>query len=32
MDSGQQVAQNHDNSAVDYDSDFGGDFDVDGFA
>jgi hypothetical protein len=31
-DSGQQVAQNYDNSAVDYDSDFGGDFDVDGFA
>jgi hypothetical protein len=31
-DSGQQVAQNYDNSAVDYDSDFGGDFDGDGFA
>lgn len=31
-DSGQQVAQNYDNSAADYDSDFGGDFDVDGFA
>jgi uncharacterized protein len=31
-DSGQQVAQNYDNSAVDCDSDFGGDFDVDGFA
>jgi uncharacterized protein len=31
-DSGQQVAQNYDNSAVDYDSDFGGDFDSDGFA
>jgi len=30
--SGQQVAQNYDNSAVDYDSDFGDDFDVDGFA
>ena len=31
-DSGQQLAQNYDNSAVDYDSDFGGDFDSDGFA
>ncbi len=31
-DSGQQLAQSFDNSAVDYDSDFGGDFDVDGFA
>jgi len=31
-DSGQQVAQNYDNSAADYDSDFGGDFDSDGFA
>jgi uncharacterized protein len=31
-DSGQQVAQNYDNSAVDYDSDFGGDFGGDGFA
>jgi uncharacterized protein len=31
-DSGQQVAQNYDNSAVDYDSDFGSDFDGDGFA
>jgi uncharacterized protein len=31
-DSGQQMAQNYDNSAVDYDSDFGGDFDGDGFA
>ena len=31
-DSGQQVAQNYNNSAVDYDSDFGGDFDSDGFA
>ena len=31
-DSGQQMAQNYDNSAVDYDSDFGGDFDSDGFA
>jgi hypothetical protein len=31
-DSGQQVAQNYDNSASDYDSDFGDDFDVDGFA
>jgi hypothetical protein len=31
-DSGQQVAQNYDNSASSYDSDFGGDFDVDGFA
>jgi hypothetical protein len=31
-DSGQQVAQNYDNSASDYDSDFGGDFDSDGFA
>jgi hypothetical protein len=30
--SGQQVAQNYDNSVVDYDSDFGDDFDVDGFA
>lgn len=31
-DSGQQVAQNYDNSASNYDSDFGGDFDSDGFA
>jgi uncharacterized protein len=31
-DSGQQMAQNYDNSTVDYDSDFGGDFDGDGFA
>lgn len=31
-DSGQQVAQNYDNSALDYDGDFGGDFDSDGFA
>jgi hypothetical protein len=31
-DSGQQVAQNYDNSASSYDSDFGDDFDVDGFA
>ncbi len=31
-DSGQQVAQNYDNNVADYDSDFGGDFDVDGFA
>lgn len=31
-DSGQQVAQNYDNSASDYSSDFGGDFDSDGFA
>lgn len=31
-DTGQQMAQNYDNSAVDYDSDFGGDFDSDGFA
>lgn len=31
-DSGQQVAQNYDNNAADYDSDFGGDFDSDGFA
>ena len=31
-DSGQQVAQNYDNSASSYDSDFGGDFDSDGFA
>ena len=31
-DSGQQMAQNYDNSAVDYDSDFGGNFDSDGFA
>ena len=31
-DSGQQVAQNYDNSAADYDGDFGGDFDSDGFA
>lgn len=28
-DSGQQVAQNYDNSASDYGSDFGGDFDID---
>ena len=32
VDSGQQVAQNYDNSAVDYDSDFGSDFGGDGFA
>ena len=31
-DSGQQVAQNYDNSASNYDNDFGGDFDSDGFA
>jgi hypothetical protein len=31
-DSGQQVAQSYDNSAADYDGDFGGDFDSDGFA
>jgi hypothetical protein len=31
-DSGQQVAQNYDNNVADYDSDFGGDFDSDGFA
>jgi len=31
-DSGQQLAQNIDNSASDFDSDFGGDFDSDGFA
>jgi len=31
-DSGQQVAQNYDNNVTDYDSDFGGDFDSDGFA
>jgi hypothetical protein len=31
-DSGQQVAQNHDNSASNYDSDFGGDFDGGDFA
>ena len=31
-DSGQEMAQNYDNSASDYDSDFGGDFDSDGFA
>ena len=31
-DSGQQVAQNYDNSAADYDGDFGGDFDSDSFA
>jgi hypothetical protein len=31
-DSGQQVAQNYDNSASSYDDDFGGDFDSDGFA
>ena len=31
-DSGQQVAQNYDDSASNYDSDFGGDFDSDGFA
>ena len=31
-DSGQQVAQNYDSSASSYDSDFGGDFDSDGFA
>jgi len=30
-DSGQQVAQNYDNSASSYESDFGGDFDSDGF-
>jgi uncharacterized protein len=32
VDSGQQVAQNYDNSASSYDNDFGGDFDSDGFA
>ncbi len=31
-DSGQQLAQNYDNSAGDYDSDFGGDFDGGDFA
>jgi len=31
-DSGQQVAQNYDNSSSNYDNDFGGDFDSDGFA
>ena len=31
-DSGQQLAQNHDLGAADYDDDFGGDFDSDGFA
>jgi hypothetical protein len=31
-DSGQQVAQNYDNGASNYDNDFGGDFDSDGFA
>jgi hypothetical protein len=31
-DSGQQVAQNYDNNVADYDGDFGGDFDSDGFA
>jgi hypothetical protein len=31
-DSGQQVAQNYDNSASNHESDFGGDFDSDGFA
>jgi hypothetical protein len=31
-DSGQQVAQNYDNSASSYDNDFAGDFDSDGFA
>jgi hypothetical protein len=31
-DSGQQVAQNYDDNASNYDSDFGGDFDSDGFA
>jgi hypothetical protein len=31
-DSGQLVAQNYDNSASNYESDFGGDFDSDGFA
>jgi hypothetical protein len=31
-DSGQQVAQNYDNSASNYDSDFGGDFDGGDFA
>ena len=31
-DSSQQVAQNYDNSASNYESDFGGDFDSDGFA
>lgn len=30
-DSGQQVAQNYDNSAGNFESDFGGDFDSDGF-
>jgi len=32
VDSGQQLAQNYDSSASSYDSDFGGDFDSDGFA
>ncbi len=32
VDSGQHVAQNHDNSASNYDSDFGGDFDGGDFA
>jgi len=32
IDSGQQVAQNYDNSASNYDSDFGGDFDGGDFA
>jgi hypothetical protein len=31
-DSGQQMTQNYDNNVADYDSDFGGDFDSDGFA
>jgi hypothetical protein len=31
-DSGQQVAQQVDNGAIDYDGDFDGDFDLDGFA
>jgi hypothetical protein len=32
IDSGQQVAQNVDNSASDFDNDFGGDFDGGDFA
>jgi hypothetical protein len=31
-DAGQQVAQQVDNGAIDYDGDFDGDFDLDGFA
>lgn len=31
-DAGEQFAQNHDLGAADYDADFGGDFDSDGFA